>query len=257
MSSEMPWVKWWTESLDDPKFGALSDRCKWRFVEACLIAGECDQNGYLVLGEKPMTLADIAWRIRKSVEEIAPDYDTLINTGVIELCDDGAYFIPNFRKRQGRPQFEKREMWLERQNRHRENLSRVTKQDVTRDTSVTHASRGRGEKEEEKEKEEEEEAPPSPSMKFSGTIKGTLVKKLLDENYSHAPENFENALQRDEYLKVFERLNGELESVVRKGIAKGIRTRGDMLSWLQGCAKSSDERTSKKRGNDKPRKVYQ
>jgi hypothetical protein len=258
VSSEMPWVKIYTEILDDPKIGPLSDRCKWRFIEVCLLAGECDSNGYLVSGDRALALVDIAWRIRKSLDEIKPDYEQLITIGVIKLDESGAYFIPNFEKRQGRPQHEKRDMWLERQNRHRGIVTRdtrVTGSSVTRDSSVSHASRGE-ERRIDKEEEGEESAtlPPHNSHLFSSTDKGSMVYGMLKDQYHSTTDRFENDIQRDAYLAVFETLNGELEGLVKKGLAKGIRTKGDMLTWLQGCAKHIKPQSKSK---DKPRKTYQ
>lgn len=138
MSSSMPWVKMYTEMLDDPKIGRLSDAIKWRFVSLVLLAGECDQDGALISGNEPMSVTDIAWRLRVTREQCETEINPLIECGI--LADDtGLYFIPKFSERQGRPQSEKRAMWRERQARLRE--QKETKESVTRDSPVTNASR--------------------------------------------------------------------------------------------------------------------
>lgn len=258
MSSEMPWVKVYTEILDDPKIGPISDQCKWRFVEACLLAGECDSNGYLVSGERALTLEDIAWRIRRSLDEIKPDYDRLIELGVIKQDENGVYYLPNFEKRQGRPQHEKREIWAKYKSDKRSDTSSESPRGQDEDSSESPRPRGeerRGEENRGEERRDEEITPPaSDSHLFSSTDKGSLVYGMLKKQYRSTTDRFENDIQRDAYLEVFESLNGELEGLVKKGLAKGIRTKGDMLTWLQGCARHGKTQTKGK--SDKPGKTY-
>lgn len=136
--SSMPWVKLYTEMLDDAKIGRLQDAVKWRFVSLVLLAGECDQDGALMYSEKPMSLDDIAWRMRITREQCETEIESLLMCGVIAL-DGDLYYLPKFGERQGRPQSEKRAMWRERQARLREH--KETKESVTRDSPVTNASR--------------------------------------------------------------------------------------------------------------------
>jgi hypothetical protein len=260
MSSEMPWMKWYTESLDDPKFGRLTDQQKWRFVEACTIAAECDKSGAIIGGDKALTLEDIAWRIRSTVEHIRPDYEMLISLGMI-LVENGVYTIKNFEKRQGRPWHEKREMWAKNKREQRSESDQDTSSESPRgqkeDTSETPRPRGEERRLEEiREEERRGTTPPAsnPSL-FTSTDKGALVFKMLKAEYRSTTDHFETNAQREAYLDAFECLDGELEAVVKKGLAKGIRTKGDMLVWLQGCVKASakKEKTSKR---DKPGKTY-
>ena len=138
MSSSMPWVKIYTEMIDDPKIGRLNDATKWRFVSLVLLAGECDQDGALISGNESMSVTDIAWRLRVTREQCETEIKPLVDCGILAE-DDGLYFIPKFSDRQGRPQSEKRAMWRERQSRLRE--QKETPESVTRDSPVTHASR--------------------------------------------------------------------------------------------------------------------
>lgn len=138
--SSMPWIKLYTEMLDDPKIGRLADAIKWRFVSLVLLAGECDQDGAFINGAKPMSEDDIAWRLRITREQCETEIESLMTAQIVLLDpDDHAYYLPKFSDRQGRPQSEKRAMWRERQARSRER--KETKESVTRDSPVTNASR--------------------------------------------------------------------------------------------------------------------
>lgn len=165
MSSSMPWIKLYTEILDDPKVGRLTDGQKWRFVSLCLLAGECDQNGALVNGEEPMTEDDIAWRLRVPYDELCSDLQALARVGVVTR-DGEAWVVRRFAERQGRPQSEKRADWRDRQERYRDGANDVTRDtsDVTRESRVSHASRAeqsRAEKEAEQSRAEAEQNAPT------------------------------------------------------------------------------------------------
>src|SRR3990167_474290 len=97
--SKMPWVKLYTEALDDPKLGRLPDSLKWRFVQFVMLAGECDAEGYLISGSEPMTVQDLAWRLRIDEKQLEEDTAALSLAGLI-VNDDGAWLIVNFSKRQ-------------------------------------------------------------------------------------------------------------------------------------------------------------
>lgn len=153
MSSSMPWIKLYTDILDDPKVGRLTDGQKWRFVSLCLLAGECDQNGALVNGEEPMTEDDIAWRLRVPYDDLCSDLQALARIGVVTR-DGQTWVVRKFAERQGRPQSEKRADWRDRQERYRDG-----EKDVTRESRVSHASRAeqsRADKEAEQSREEAE-----------------------------------------------------------------------------------------------------
>jgi len=53
--ASMPWVKIYTEILDDVKLSKLTDDQKWRFVQLILLAATCDAAGAFVIGESLMT----------------------------------------------------------------------------------------------------------------------------------------------------------------------------------------------------------
>ena len=128
----MPWVKLYTEILDDPKLGRMSDALKWRFIQLILLAGECDQEGLI-----PLYLDDISWRLRIEIDLLKKDLTDLEGYGLITINMTPSDYIDSvtvikFQERQGRTQSAKREQWRDRQQRHRDK-----DKDVTGDTSVT------------------------------------------------------------------------------------------------------------------------
>ncbi len=116
-SSSMPWIKLYTDILDDPKLGRLSIGAKWYFVALCTLAGECDAEGYLVNGDEALTINDIAWRLRENQDSLTAGMEELNKAGLLCMDDDDAWFVTNFAKRQGRPQHEKRALWRERKRK--------------------------------------------------------------------------------------------------------------------------------------------
>ena len=116
----MPWIKIYTDILDDAQFSALSLALKWRFVELCVVAGECDAEGYFANGQAMMSTEDIAWRLRCIPGELDADLEILRNKGYLSQDPDEHLFVTNFAKRQGRPQYKKRRRWRERKRRQRE-----------------------------------------------------------------------------------------------------------------------------------------
>ena len=160
----MPWVKVYTDLLDDPKVGQLNDAMKWRFVALILLAGECDAEGGLTNGKTPMTVEEIAWRFRITPHRIQGEIERLTALGLLKE-KSGVITVTNFAKRQGRRQAEKRDKWRKQQARHRDNKT-VTPDsgDVTPDsgdvmpdkTNVMPLEERRGESEKEIEEESEE-----------------------------------------------------------------------------------------------------
>lgn len=166
-SSSMPWVKLWTDFPDDPKLAKCSEGAQLLFVKLLALAGQCDAEGYLVNGDSPLTRWDIAWRLRMDMERAGALVDELIGMELVE-DDEGYLLIPNFSKRQGRSQMQKREQWNDRQQRRRGKNAEIVTGDngnVTSDNkSVTRESRfqRRGEEEERREEKEGEEEAAAP-----------------------------------------------------------------------------------------------
>jgi hypothetical protein len=148
MNSAMPWIKVYTEFVDDAKFASCTDGVKLRFIQLMLIAGECDADGDLVAGGEWLKLDQIAWRLRVMCDQLDSDIQTLVALGVIAKKKQGLTVV-NFDKRQGRSQAVKRDQWRERQQRHRA---------VTRDSRVTHAGVTLTDKDKERDKDKDKEA---------------------------------------------------------------------------------------------------
>jgi hypothetical protein len=182
--SEMPWVKMFTEMLDDTKLGRLNNAVRWRFVSLILLAGECDAEGYLTNGSGPMSTEDIAWRLRCHPAKLAKELDTLSNVGLIANTD-GGWKVIKFSERQGRTQSERRQMWRERQSKRRhfdggpswkedDNSEKVAKTPektlpVTRDSRVSHVARGEKRREEKRREETPAGAPPPKTNRKADT----------------------------------------------------------------------------------------
>jgi hypothetical protein len=128
----MPWIKLYSDFLDDPKVGFLSDAAQLLFVKLVLLAGECDAEGYIANGETGLTSAQVAWRLRMPLPSFRESLSELERAGLVQ--DGDMILVVNFQKRQDRSQSEKREMWRERKRRQRDS------ENVTRESPVTPAS---------------------------------------------------------------------------------------------------------------------
>lgn len=158
-SASMPWVKLFTEMLDDAKLLPLSEPIKWRFVQLILLAGDCDQGGWLANNMGPLPVDIIAMRLRAPIDQLKKDLARLLDAGLMAFDRKiGAWRVTNFEKRQGRPQSLKRELWRENKKRQRRVL-----EDTLETPAGVHTGGGEGvlrtegEEDLEKEKEGEEE----------------------------------------------------------------------------------------------------
>jgi hypothetical protein len=87
------WLKLYHEMLDDPKIGQLRAPLRWRFIECLLVAGECDEGGYLP------DVPQYAWRVRADAETVETDFVTLADAGLLSQ-DNGAWLVTQFAERQ-------------------------------------------------------------------------------------------------------------------------------------------------------------
>ena len=71
------WVKLYTEALNDPVVGRLTDRQHRTFVNL-LLAGMVDDDGRLG------TRSDVAWHLRVGEEQVAEDVAALAAAGIVE-----------------------------------------------------------------------------------------------------------------------------------------------------------------------------
>lgn len=175
----MPWIKLYTEILDDVKLAGLTDAQKWRFVQLILLAAECDAAGAIVTSDSRMTHADISWRLRVNIEELGKDITAMVKSGLIKDTK-GAIDILKFAERQGPTQEIKREQWRKRQQ------ARRNRAIVTVESPVSHAETQGVEEEEDKIKEEEKEieknpAPTTSILPFLAKWTGKIVAIPSDQ----------------------------------------------------------------------------
>ena len=117
----MPWVKLYVDLLDDTKLGFISEGAQLLFVKLILLAGDCDAEGYLVNGASPLTLSEIAWRLRVPIDTLRDRMAELEQAELVGHDEgEGIFWVVNFQKRQGRSQSEKRALWRERKRRQKE-----------------------------------------------------------------------------------------------------------------------------------------
>jgi hypothetical protein len=209
----MPWIKIYTEMLDDVKILDLEDAVAWRFVQLIMMAGECDAAGALITGDKPMTTRQIARRLRLDTATLEADIAAMVEAGLL-MWADKTLVVKKFSDRQGPTQAEKRQQWNARQQRKRERVKGESAEPpaeqsptpndeqspdqpstdhagVTRDSRVNHAL------EEEEEEEGEEEVRDNPALKA-----GALAPYAdIWTNETKLPQFFPNQVSFIEDLK--------------------------------------------------------
>lgn len=87
------WAKVYIEILEDAKMGQLPDNLWRRVIEMILLAKRIDKDGILP------GLAEMAWTLRISIEQLEADLQRLQSIHVVEI-KDGNWFLINFAKRQ-------------------------------------------------------------------------------------------------------------------------------------------------------------
>lgn len=96
--AEYKWIKLYHEILEDPKMGRMDDHHYRRCIEFFLVAGRSDQQGILP------SIADLAWLLRTSRDDIQETIDYLISVDILEVVkdEDGSNVVnvTNFIKRQ-------------------------------------------------------------------------------------------------------------------------------------------------------------
>jgi hypothetical protein len=112
--NSLPWIKLYTELLDDPNFHRLTESQKWRFVQLLLLAGTLDAEGYLSSSGLPWSPDWMAWRLRCDLAELQVDLQALAGADLIELDEaQASWLIPSFANRQERPDDDQRRRWRE------------------------------------------------------------------------------------------------------------------------------------------------
>ena len=85
--------------LYDPKVNRLPVNLRWRFIQALLLAGELDEDGFL-----PVDMGEVAWTLREEETAVTSEFSQLAQAHLLELKldEDGneRWFVTNFAKRQ-------------------------------------------------------------------------------------------------------------------------------------------------------------
>lgn len=91
-----PWLKLYTEILEDPKMGRLSDRLFRRVIEIFLLARKNSEDGTLP------SLSDMAWSFRIPEDVLLTDLEYLALPGIeiVYEGEDCLWHVTNFEERQ-------------------------------------------------------------------------------------------------------------------------------------------------------------
>jgi hypothetical protein len=140
--SGMPWIHVYTNIIDNPSLAMLTEAQCWRMMQLEILAGECDAGGLICNDNSPLSVLEIAWRLRIDADKLAADLDALQKAGIVDLAN--GVFMVGFEERQGPTQDEKRAAWRERTAKKRANVTgdtSVTLASVTDDASESHTHR--------------------------------------------------------------------------------------------------------------------
>jgi len=90
----MKWFRFYSEVIDDAKVASMSDKTFRIWVLAMCHAGELDRDGNV-----PVTVTELAWRIRESEEAVSVAIKQLEELDIIET-KNGKRRFKNWQKRQ-------------------------------------------------------------------------------------------------------------------------------------------------------------
>lgn len=247
------YIKLYLEILDDPKMGMMTDKDFRSTINMFLLAGTIDDEGKLP------SVETMAWRLRKSSEDVLLTLEALSELGIVELREDG-WFVSKYSTRQA-PLSDKQRMrnWRDRKQKS------LYYDDEPVTAGVTPPLRQRNielklESELNKELNRSEKPDPEPDpepksnpkeqLLIDKTKGGLIVKNEMDKARDSKGRGailyYANAQQRDEFLKVFDILGSELAGLVRKGIIKERESRSSLLAFLQACARNKNTETKKR-----------
>lgn len=88
----LPWFRLYTEIIDDPKTGKLSDSAFRSYIELLCLARQHGDDG-----ETGLTAEGIDWKLRRNVSVTLPE---LLQAKLVTVNDDETIAIPAFSQRQ-------------------------------------------------------------------------------------------------------------------------------------------------------------
>ena len=112
------WLKLFTDLVDEPEFMQLTDKAKAVYFEVYILAGRSDAGGLITSSDKPAKLDQLAWFLRRTIDELQGALDELQNAGLVDL-QGGQITVCRFGNEQGPGQDEKRAQWREWQRESR------------------------------------------------------------------------------------------------------------------------------------------
>ncbi len=107
------WIKFFHETLNDPKMGRLPDNLWRRYWECCLMTSERQGHGRLP------ALPDIVWRLRVEEQTLRGEFEQMEQIGLLAFVADRLedyWIVVNFAERQSKMSAAERK----RQQRERE-----------------------------------------------------------------------------------------------------------------------------------------
>jgi hypothetical protein len=107
------WIKLYTEILDDPKMGRLSDREYRTCVSLFAMAGREDREGSLP------PIDDMAWSLRMTPVDLTANLQVLARLDILEECD-GLWVVRKWQERQAKAPSAAPDKVLQRVHEHRE-----------------------------------------------------------------------------------------------------------------------------------------
>ncbi len=224
--AKLPWFKLYIEIMDDPKLsGFTGDQFRVLIYLMCL-ARESDEPGLI-----KMTLTEIAWRVRRPIEEVESTIK-LCQQGskpIIQLVDDGMVLVKFLDRQYDKPS-DAPQATRERKQKQRD------KDKSHADVTPSHAiEESRGDKDQDKDKDQKKNKPPTPLP----------VKTKHAEFVS---------LTNDEYTSLVARLGSEdrvkrcIEILDNYKGAKGKTYKSDYRAILNWVIERLEEEEQKKGG---------
>jgi hypothetical protein len=113
------WIKLYTEILQDPKMGRLTDSQYRTCINVFLLAGSEEHGG--ALGPT----ADVAWKLRMDEATCGNDLAALADLEIVHLAEDG-WQVTHFQERQARKPSDEPEKVRERVAKYRAGNADVT-----------------------------------------------------------------------------------------------------------------------------------
>lgn len=159
MPRKMPWFKFYTEVIDDPKLADFSDAEYRMWTYLLCLARESSVPGVIA-----MSRDQVAWRSRRSRDLVDVTLEKGVTKGML-VYDDLTITVVNFRRRQDKKPSDSKEEARERKRRSREKAKHVPPEGGVTSTDGHALSRSlEVEEEEEVEGEGEEESPNPPPI---------------------------------------------------------------------------------------------